>query len=138
MKPPQCLVLLPHDAGAARVRDTVSRALRTNGIEPITLESELGPGALWVDHLSALLRSVDFVIADVSRKNPNVLFELGVAHGLGKPIVLLLNAEGGAATLPSDLMGFQALVYDPADLGPLATRLDRTVPLVASRMVQLR
>jgi predicted nucleotide-binding protein len=133
-----CLVLLPHDAGAARVRDTVNRVLREHGIEPIALEDELTAGARWVDEMVSLLRRADFVIADVSRKNPNVLFELGVAHGLDKPFILLLGADAGTAGLPSDLMGFQMLVYDPADLSPLAARLARMVQSAAVRMERTR
>jgi Predicted nucleotide-binding protein containing TIR-like domain/Nucleoside 2-deoxyribosyltransferase len=133
----KCLLLLPFDAGARRLADTVRRVLRENGIEPISLESELEAGALWVDQVVALLRTCDFVIADLSRKNPNVLFELGVAHGLGKPFIMLLSAEAGAADLPSDLMGYQYLTYDPSDFGPLAVRLGRTVQS-ASRTARSR
>jgi len=100
----QCLVLLPLDASASRLKDTVNRILSDNKVKPISLESHLTRGARWVDEMVALLRASDFLIADVSRKNPNVFFELGVAEGLGKPFVLLLNAEADASDIPSDLV----------------------------------
>lgn len=133
----KCLVLLPFDASAARLKDTVDRVLRTNRIEPVSLEEKnLSPGARWLDQVFGLLRATDFVIADVSRKNPNVLFELGVAHGLGKPLILLLSVETDATGIPSDLMGYQYISYDSSNLSALMTRLGRVVESVASRAEQ--
>jgi hypothetical protein len=129
----QCLVLLPLDASASRLKDTVNRVLSDSKVKPISLESHLTPGARWVDKMFALLRASDFLIADVSRKNPNVFFELGVAEGLGKPFVLLLSAEADASGLPSDLTGYQYITYEPNNLTDFASRLRRVVEAVASR-----
>ena len=132
MRQAKCLLLF--DMGAQRLRDIVQRVLRQNSIEPVSLESEQTPGAAFVDQLFGLLRSSDFVIGDISRKNANVIFELGVAHGLGKPIVLLLSAKSDAAGIPSDLMGYQFLSYDPSDFSTFERRLNRVVASVASRL----
>lgn len=95
--------------------------------------TDLRPGARWVNEILGLIRASDFLIADVTRKNPNVFFELGVAHGLGKPFLLLLSAEAGETGIPSDLTGYQFIFYDPSDLSGLAIRLGRVVESVASR-----
>jgi nucleoside 2-deoxyribosyltransferase len=68
------------------------------------------------------LRSADVLIADVSQKQPGMLFELGYAHALGKPIILLLSTEA-AAGLPLDLAAFQVITYNPRDLASLTQRL---------------
>jgi len=131
----KCLILLPFDASAKRLSATVQQVLRENKIEVLSPAAEnFRPGALWVDELLGMLRASDFLIADVSRKNPNVIFELGVAHGLGKPFVLLLSSDADAATLPSDLTGYQTLSYDQSNLSGLATRLARVVESVATRV----
>lgn len=114
----------------------MQRVLRQNEIEVLSPVAEVRPGALWVDELLAMLRSSDFLIADVSRKNPNVIFELGVAHGLGKPFVMLLSTDADAAGIPSDLSGYQYLSYDPSNLSNLAIRLARMVESVAARVEQ--
>jgi nucleoside 2-deoxyribosyltransferase len=134
----KCLVLAPLDASAHRLRDAVNRVLREHGVEVMSLAESLTPGAQWVDEIFGLLRASDFLIADVSRKNPNVLFELGVAHGLGKPFVLLLDVSADVSALPSDLMGYQYISYDPANLSPLVTRLGRVVESVVARARQER
>ena len=133
MKQLKCLILLPLDASADRLRDTVQRVLRQHSVEPVVLGGDLRPGARLVDEVFSLIRISDFLIADVSRKNPNVLFELGVAHGLGKPFVLLLSAETNATGIPSDLMGYQYISYEPSDFSGLSARLSRVIESVASR-----
>jgi predicted nucleotide-binding protein len=59
------------------------------------------------------------IIADVSQQNPNVFYELGFAHALRKPTILLFNSKSGSG-LPSDLDGLQYIAYDPADFRRLA------------------
>lgn len=45
--------------------------------------------------------------------NPNVIFELGLAVSLRKPILILTT---DSKSLPSDLRNVKSMVYDPADL----------------------
>jgi len=123
----KCLLILPFDASAKRVRDTVSRILRENEVEPVGLDDAIAVGARWVDEIYGLLRSCDFVIADLTRQNPSVIFELGVAHGLGKPFVVLISESADSQDIPSFLSGYQFVVYDPANLSGLAKRLSRVV-----------
>jgi nucleoside 2-deoxyribosyltransferase len=37
----------------------------------------------------AAIATADLVIADLSGQNPNVFYEVGIAHTLGKPVLLL-------------------------------------------------
>jgi len=63
----------------------------------------------------ALIQRSDFVVGVwSSNTNPNVVFELGVALGLNKPI--LLFGDRSSSSIPSDLAGINIL------------RLDRLVP----------
>jgi hypothetical protein len=50
------------------------------------------------------------VICDCTGKNPNVFYELGIAHTLGKDVVLLTQKE---SDIPFDLRHWRYLVYDP-------------------------
>ncbi len=90
-------------------------------------------GALWVDGVMTSLREADFLIADVTGRNANVLFELGIAHGLGKPFVLLVSVDGNG-DIPSDLMGYQYIAYDPTDIYMLRSKLERFVQHVVERL----
>ena len=50
-----------------------------------------------------------FVIADISGHNPNVLYELGVAHGLGVNTFLIVDS---GTPIPFDIKDNMALAYD--------------------------
>jgi len=51
------------------------------------------------------------VVAEVSSRNPNVFYELGYAHALDKPAVLLARRETGG-DMPFDIRGYRAIFYD--------------------------
>lgn len=55
------------------------------------------------------IRKADFIIADLSEKNPNVFYELGFAHALGKLCILITNQ---AESIPFDLKHKRHLVYN--------------------------
>lgn len=109
--PLKCLVLLPRAEQGESVREVIFDVLRKNGIMPISFEERIQAGALWVDGILTSLRASDFLIADVTGRNPNVLFELGIAHGLGKPFLLVVSDQSDS-DMPSDLLGYQFIAYD--------------------------
>lgn len=61
------------------------------------------------DIFELLLRS-RVVIADLSSRNPNVMYELGIAHTLGKDVIPIATSK---ADVPSDIIHHRALVYLP-------------------------
>lgn len=50
-----------------------------------------------------------FIIADCSYKNPNVFYEIGIAHTLGKPVLLLSQNKDD---IPFDLRHLRHIFYD--------------------------
>ncbi len=62
---------------------------------------------------NALMRA-GLVIADVSASNPNVFYEIGLAHGIGKDC-FILKQQG--AVVPADFGGSHYYEYDLANLG---------------------
>jgi signal transduction histidine kinase len=56
------------------------------------------------------IASSDCIIADVSNRNPNVFFELGLAKAMGKGILLVAN-ELGVKDAPFDIREFRILTY---------------------------
>jgi Predicted nucleotide-binding protein containing TIR-like domain len=125
------LVLLPFDGSTMPLRDTIGDVIRRERGEPIFLD-EIRFGAVWVDEIAGAIGTSDAVIAEVTRLNPNVMFELGMAHSLGKPLVLLLS-EAATTNLPSDLSGYQYLTYTPGDLTAFSERLGKAVRQLAQR-----
>lgn len=114
-------VITPFDAGAKRVLGTVTRTLQELGVDVFSFEN-IAPGASLANSIADSIRSSDFLVVDISRENPNVFYELGFAHALRKPTILIVSSESGA-TLPSALAGFQYIIYDPSNLRSLSDHL---------------
>lgn len=63
-----------------------------------------------MDDITQSIRSAALIIADVTPDNANVFYELGYAHGIGKPTILLSDRR--REKLPFDISGFRTLFYD--------------------------
>ena len=101
------IILSPWGPDYQQLHETIAATLRDFGVEVI----ELGDSGTELQY--AILKGIqssDFVVADVSQQNPNVMYELGLAQGMKKPTILLvsLNSKG----IPSDLEGSLFVVYD--------------------------
>jgi hypothetical protein len=55
------------------------------------------------------ISKADLIVADMSDRNPNVFYEVGYAHALGKPTILLTKS---ADDIPFDLKHYPHIVYN--------------------------
>ena len=120
------LIITPFHAGAARVTDTVKRALSDAGLVPITVQQLSTPGSLAGETILDALQKADVIIADVSRQSPNVMYELGFAHALRKPTIIIISKDA-AHGLPGDLTGYLYISYDESTLSSLRENIARFV-----------
>jgi len=58
------------------------------------------------------LRSARIVIAELTGRNSNVLYEVGLAHALGKPVIIITRNEDD---VPFDLKALRYLYYNIDD-----------------------
>jgi hypothetical protein len=67
-----------------------------------------------------------FLIADLTGQNPNVFYELGIAHALGKDVLLLTQ---DMAHVPFDLKGLRCILYSftPRGVKEFETKLKATI-----------
>ncbi|MEA3310633.1 MAG: hypothetical protein U9Q76_00255, partial [candidate division WOR-3 bacterium] len=109
----KCLILTPFDAAGRRIRDTLECVLREHMVMILGgVEAELSYYGAIVEALTSQIKDVNFIIADISRMNPNVMYEMGFAHALGKPIITIA-ARDSLKMVPFDLSGRLILLYDP-------------------------
>jgi len=59
------------------------------------------------------LHSAELVVADLTERNPNVMYEIGVRHALGLPLLMISRDLRG---LPFDVSHYRTISYDPADI----------------------
>jgi nucleoside 2-deoxyribosyltransferase len=73
-----------------------------------------------------LIRESDAVIVDLSEAKPNVLYEIGYAHGLSKPCVHVCSTP--LSGLPFDVRNWNTIEYTRGQTtklrAPLAKRLE--------------
>jgi TIR domain len=119
------LVITARDVVGRRIHDTVNRALQELGIRTYDLR-DFPAGASLTNAITAAIREADFVVADVTRQNPNVLYEIGYANALEKPTILLVDGST-EEELPSDLAGLSYLTYDLKNLRSLQEYIGRAV-----------
>lgn len=88
--------------------DALRPTIEAIGYEPVRVDELSHPGVILND-IWAQITEASAVIAEVTDANPNVYYEVGVAHALRKPTVLL--AQRGTK-LPFDLGPHRCIFYD--------------------------
>lgn len=89
-------------------REVIRPVCEKSGFQVHRADDVFRPGIILQDIVNSLLDS-DLVIAEVTPPNPNVSYELGYAHALEKPTVLLARRGG---ELPFDISGYRVIFYD--------------------------
>ncbi len=106
--PNTCFVLMPFDTKFTIVWDTIQEAL--DGLmvckraDDITLEQSI------LERILNGIRAAELIIADLSGRNPNVFYELGIAHVQTKSVLLIVR---NINDVPFDLRHLYCHTYDP-------------------------
>jgi len=91
-------------------KDVIQPVAQKFGLEANHVGEVFGPGVILDDIVRSIIEA-KIVIVEItpSSQNENVFYELGYAHALGKPTILL--AERGKE-LPFDVRGYRCLFYE--------------------------
>ena len=104
-----CFVLMPFAEEHRPVYDDhIKKVAEQCGLHCVRADEVFGPGQM-MEQIWELMNRAGLLIADVTGKNPNVFYELGVAHTLGKPVILITRAE---EDVPFDLRHFRYILYE--------------------------
>lgn len=74
-----------------------------------------------VDDIWQGIKDAKLLIAELTDRNPNVFYELGLAHAISKPVILIAKSLDD---VPFDLRSIRVLIYDKdhPDWGKQAAR----------------
>lgn len=133
-----CFVIMPisdqdgYEKGHfSRVYDyLIKPSCEKAGFNPIRADEESKTNYIVVDIIKKILES-DIVICDLSSKNPNVLYELGLRQAFNKKALLIKDSKTGRIF---DIQGLRTLDYDESlrvdsvqrDINSLAKSLKET------------
>ena len=102
-------VLMPFDEKLDWVyEELIKPAFESAGFETLRADNIDSQQNILKDIVTAIAES-DVVVADLTDANPNVYYELGLAHALRKQVVLLSQDVG---TAPFDLRSYRILEYN--------------------------
>ncbi len=108
-----CFVMMPyaqpHGSYYSKVYEP---AIRKAGLRPIRADNEIfGTGKI-INQIWSGINNAKVLVAELTTRNPNVFYELGLAHALKKPVVLVSANE---SDVPFDLKHIRVIYYDVAD-----------------------
>jgi hypothetical protein len=104
-----CFIISPFGGYHDRyISDVFEPAVRDAGLRP-TKASDLFRSTNIVDDIWEFIAGASVVLVDMSGRNPNAFYELGLAHAASKPAVLVTD---DIDDVPFDLRLLRALVYD--------------------------
>lgn len=82
---------------------------------------------LIIDVIITKIRQAHFLVADTTDMNPNVFYELGYAHALGKKVILIVQ---DVSHLPFDVGGLKHILYRPDSLHALSQDLEKVASVL--------
>src|SRR5688500_223780 len=86
--PKRCFVLMPFADKLREVYDNVYRAVCSElNIECWRVDEVSRPGSITRDIVEGIL-DADIIIADLTTRNANVFYELGIAHVVGNKTIM--------------------------------------------------
>lgn len=107
-----CFVVMPFSTFFDnQYQNIIKRAVEEMSVNCIRAD-EIHSKPRIMDDIWKSIRSARFVIAELSGRNPNVFYEVGLAHAIGKPVIILTNNE---EDVPFDLKALRYLFYDTND-----------------------
>jgi hypothetical protein len=86
----------------------IKPALDECGLYAVRGDSLYRPTTI-VDDIWQGIKDAKLLIAELTDRNPNVFYELGLAHALSKPVILISKSIDD---VPFDLRSIRVLVYD--------------------------
>jgi nucleoside 2-deoxyribosyltransferase len=105
----------------------MAQAAKESGLECRRVDRQEFEGDI-VDEIKRMIRESRAVIADLSGGKPNVLYEVGFAHALGRPTIHICS--GPLSKLPFDVRNWRTLEYKRGQTHRLARILAKRLRAV--------
>ncbi|MCS6711966.1 hypothetical protein JSY14_08020 [Brachybacterium sp. EF45031] len=115
-EPDLVAVMMPFSPAFSAVYESLKEGIEAAGMRCLRADNIWERDRILDDVLSLIWRA-RVVIADLSEKNPNVFYETGIAHTLGRDTILVAQSM---SDIPFDLQGIRALKYLNNDEGRAA------------------
>lgn len=105
---PKAFVLMPFAPEFDEIYvHLIQQGVNEAGFDVLRADDLLSQNNILKDILNSIITS-ELIVADLTGSNPNVYYELGIAHAFKKPVILLTQDIG---ELPFDLRSYRVISY---------------------------
>lgn len=122
-----CFVLMPFsEPFNTYYKSIIKPAVNNAKLDSLRGDSLFRPSPIMAD-IWQMIQDAKLLVAELTGKNPNVFYELGLAHAIGKPVILLSET---IEDVPFDLQSLRVIIYDKDDPSwgsKLKTRLTKSI-----------
>jgi hypothetical protein len=108
-----CFVMQPFAAPHGDYFEKIFKpAIDKTGLKPVRADADIFATGKIIDQIWRGINSAKVLVAELTTRNANVLYELGLAHALKKPVVLVSSSK---LDVPFDLQHIRVIYYDLTD-----------------------
>lgn len=108
-----CFVMMPFAPPVGNYFSTVYKpAIEKAGLVAVRADDDIFSTGKIIDQIWRGITSANILVAELTGRNANVYYELGLAHALQKPVVLVSSNE---QDVPFDLNHIRVIYYDVTD-----------------------
>jgi len=108
-----CFVLMPFAAPLGSHYGLIYEpAIRKAGLRPVRADNDIFATGKIMDQVWSGISVAKVLVAELTSRNPNVFYELGLAHALRKPVVLISSNEDD---VPFDVRHIRVIYYEVSD-----------------------
>lgn len=107
IEPTLASAMMPFDAGSTAVYDSIQQAADSVGLR-CRRADDIWENAAIIQDVVALIDRSRVVVCDCTGRNPNVFYEAGIAHTLGRDVILITQSEHD---IPFDLRHLRHIRY---------------------------
>jgi hypothetical protein len=108
-----CFVMQPFAAPYGNYYEKIFKpAIEKTGLQAVRADAEIFATGKIIDQVWRGINAAKVLVAELTTRNANVFYELGLAHALNKPVVLVSSNE---TDVPFDLHHIRVIYYDVND-----------------------
>jgi len=105
----KCFVMMPIKQGFDEVYDHILRPLLLDlGVRAVRADEVFSSNPI-IEDIWDQIQSAGWLVADLTGRNPNVFYELGLAHGIDRKVILLTQSLDD---VPFDLRHWRCILYE--------------------------
>lgn len=118
-----CFVLMPFSSAFDAVYAALRNAFQSPDLDMLCRRADDFRAPNILETILLGIAKSEYVVADLTSSNPNVFYELGIAHCVKDPAKVLLLAQD-ISFVPFDLRHLRCILYEPTPEGLAKLRED--------------